>query len=161
VDAGDGDDAAELKKVLGAAVNLAPKFVITLADARTVVDTVKGIEIPTTSTGSGGSGDGGSATGGSGGGSAGGTGGAAPDVPVAGGAPGGSTPAADGDLTGAEPMGAGLPPLNSIPGALTFGGIALAAAAGTWLRRIGAIALGGAGSCTHGLDSGLPDLRKA
>jgi len=44
---------------------------------------------------------------------------------------------------------------------LTFGGIALAAAAGTWLRKIGAIALGGAGACPHGLDSGLPDLRKA
>lgn len=156
------DDLAELKKVLGAAVNLAPKFVFTFADARTVVDTVQGIEIPTTTTDPGGSAGGESNTGGgSGGGAAGGTGGAAPDVPVAGGAPGGSAPSADGDLTGAEPMGAGLPPLNSIPGALTVGGIALAAAAGTWLRKIGAIALGGAGSCTHGLDSGLPDLRKA
>jgi len=156
------DDLAELKKVLGAAVNLAPRFVFTFADARTVVDTVQGIEFPTGSTGSGGGGGGESTSGGgSGGGAAGGSGAAAPDVPVAGGAPGGSAPSADGDLTGAEPMGAGLPPLKSIPGALTVGGLALAAAAGTWLRKIGAIALGGAGSCTHGLDSGLPDLRKA
>ena len=33
-------------------------------------------------------------------------------------------PTADGDLTGAAPMGSGLPPLTSIPGALTVGGIA-------------------------------------
>ena len=57
--------------------------------------------------------------------------------------------------------GSGLPPLYSLPGALLVGGIALAALGGTWLRRIGVIALGGAGSCPHGLDSGLPDLRKA
>ncbi len=37
----------------------------------------------------------------------------------------------------------------------------VAAVGGTWLRKMGAIALGGSGSCTHGLDSGLPDLRKA
>ena len=58
-------------------------------------------------------------------------------------------------------MAAGLPPLASIPGALLVGGVALAAAAGTWLRKIGVLALGGAATCTHGLDSGLPDLRKA
>src|SRR5690606_37783510 len=62
------------------------------------------------------------------------------------------------DLTNA---GAGLPPLNSIPGALMFGGLAAAGVLGMWLRRIGAAALGGAGSCSHGLDTGLPDLRKA
>lgn len=156
------NETGQLKSVIGAAVNLSPKFVITLGDARSAVDTVQGIEIPTTPTtggGGGGGGEGNQASA-SGGGSTGGGGGS---VPVAG-APAGGAPsssAADGDLTGAEPMGSGLPPLNSIPGALTFGGIALAAAAGTWLRKIGAIALGGAGSCMHGLDRGLPDLRKA
>ncbi len=45
---------------------------------------------------------------------------AAPGAP----ADSGSAPTADGDLTGAAPMGSGLPPLNSIPGALTVGGIA-------------------------------------
>lgn len=156
------NETGDLKKVIGAAVNLAPKFVITLGDARTVVDTVQGIEFPTTPTDTPETEDG---SAGSGGAQAGGESNAS--VPTAGGAPGGvpadagSTPAADGDLTDAAPMGSGLPPLNSIPGALTFGGIALAAAAGTWLRKIGAIALGGVGACPHGLDSGLPDLRKA
>jgi hypothetical protein len=54
-----------------------------------------------------------------------------------------------------------VPPLYSIPGAILAGGIALAAVGGTWLRKIGVLTLGGAGSCAHGLDSGLPDLRKA
>ena len=62
---------------------------------------------------------------------------------------------------GAAPAAAGLPPLYSLPGVLLLGGIGLAAVGGTWLRRIGLLALGGVGSCTHGLDSGLPDLRKA
>ncbi len=61
----------------------------------------------------------------------------------------------------AAPVAAGLPPLFSIPGLLLLGGIALAAVAGSYLRRLGAAALGGGASCSHGLDSGLPDLRKA
>ena len=44
---------------------------------------------------------------------------------------------------------------------LLLGGIALAGVAGSYLRKIGALALGGGAACTHGLDSGLPDLRKA
>ena len=32
---------------------------------------------------------------------------------------------------------------------------------GEHLRRMGALALGGGAACPHGLDSGLPDLRKA
>ena len=66
-----------------------------------------------------------------------------------------------GDLPDNALAGSGLPPLYSIPGAILVGGIALAAVGGTWLRKAGVLALGGAGSCTHGLDSGLPDLRKA
>jgi hypothetical protein len=66
---------------------------------------------------------------------------------------------ADGNLQ-AEPTAAGLPPLYSLPGVLLLGGIALASVAGSYLRRIGVLALGGAGSCSHGLDRGLPDLRK-
>ena len=57
--------------------------------------------------------------------------------------------------------GSGLPPLYTIPGAILVGGLALGALGGTWLRRAGVLALGGAGSCAHGLDRGLPDLRKA
>ncbi|WP_235738597.1 choice-of-anchor P family protein [Nocardioides alcanivorans] len=55
---------------------------------------------------------------------------------------------------------AGLPKLFSIPGVLTLGAIALAVGAGSWFRRAGLLALGAGGACTHGLDTGLPDLRK-
>lgn len=153
------DEAGQLKSLLGAAVHLSPRFVITLGDASTVVDTVKGIDFPTTPTTTK---DPGSTTGTGGAGS----GGSSSTTPPSGGTPGspaGDTPAtsADGDLTDAAPMGAGLPPLFSIPGALLFGGLALAAAGGSYFRKLGVLALGGTGSCPHGLDSGLPDLRKA
>ena len=55
----------------------------------------------------------------------------------------------------------GLPELFSIPGALFFGGILGATVLGSYLRRLGLLALGGGVSCAHGLESGLPDLRKA
>ncbi len=84
--------------------------------------------------------------------------------------PVGSTPASTpgttdstsppGDLD-ATPLGAGLPPLFSIPGLLLYGGIALASVAGSLFRKLGLAALGGGAPCPHGLDSGLPDLRKA
>jgi hypothetical protein len=61
----------------------------------------------------------------------------------------------------AAPLGAGLPPLFSIPGLLLVGGIALATVAGSYFRKVGAAALGSGAPCPHGLDSGLPDLRKA
>ncbi|HEX8780345.1 MAG TPA: hypothetical protein VF728_04145, partial [Nocardioides sp.] len=67
---------------------------------------------------------------------------------------------AAGELEDAA-LASGLPALNTIPGALTMGGILAAIGAGTWLRRIGVMALGGAATCSHGLDSGLPDLRQA
>ena len=66
-----------------------------------------------------------------------------------------------GTLTDAGPVGAGLPELFSIPGALFFGGILGATVLGSYLRRLGLLALGGGVSCAHGLESGLPDLRKA
>jgi hypothetical protein len=58
-------------------------------------------------------------------------------------------------------MSAGLPPLASIPGALFVGGLVIAAGVGWWLQKIGGLVLGGAGSCTHGLETGVPDLRRA
>jgi hypothetical protein len=68
-----------------------------------------------------------------------------------------------GDLgaLAAEPMSSGLPPLASIPGALLVGGLVLAAGVGWWLQKIGGLVLGGAGSCSHGLETGVPDLRRA
>jgi hypothetical protein len=150
------DEAKQLKSALQAAIGLSPRIVISLGNSGTATDTVPPIDLPDTPTAP--TGD---TTTPAAGGSGGGSGGSAPP----GSAPGAPTdtgaPSADGNLTDAAPMGAGLPPLNSIPGALTVGGIGLAAAAGTWLRKLGLVALGGTGSCPHGLDSGLPDLRKA
>lgn len=96
--------------------------------------------------------------------------GTGPGTPAAGAAPApattpGSTapPAADGALTDAAPASGvpGLPPLFSIPGLLLIGALALAAVGGSYVRRLGLAALGGGAPCAHGLDSGLPDLRKA
>lgn len=161
------EEAGQLKSVLGAALNLAPKFVITLGNATSVVDTSQPVDIPTgevpdnNTTGEGGdptspTGGGGTSGAGTGGGTAGtpGTPGTAGEPAV----PGGDS--ADGDLVDAAPA-AGLPPLFSIPGALLLGAIAAATVAGSYLRRLGVMALGGGGACPHGLDSGLPDLRKA
>ncbi len=153
------DQAGELKSVLGAALKLAPRFVIHLGTAGSAVDTVQGIDIPLPSTEVGGA--------------------TAPpaDVGSAAGAPPatGSTPAAGSASAPASASGppaptvanavperasAGLPPLFSIPGALLFGALALAALAGAYLRKLGALALGGGTTCPHGLRSGLPDLRK-
>ena len=153
------DQAGQLKSLLGAAVHLSPKFVITLGEAHAAVDTVQGIPIPTTPPATGDGGTSGGTT--AGGGTSTGTAGGAPPAAAPGASAGSSAPSADGTLDDAAPAAAGLPPLYSLPGVLLLGGIGLAAAGGTWLRRIGLLALGGVGSCTHGLDSGLPDLRKA
>lgn len=154
-------DPPELKSTLQTLTGLAPRVVLTLGAASTQVDTVKGLEIPTEVPDNNQE----STDGESGGGEGVASGGAAPSgsAPAASapGAASGSAPEAAGDLPAAELAGSGLPPLYSIPGALLVGGVALGALAGTWLRKIGVIALGGAGSCSHGLDSGLPDLRKA
>jgi hypothetical protein len=153
------NDPKELKSTLQAISGLSPRVVITLATATTQVETVDGITIPTTvpdnDPGTTGSAGGGTSSGPTS------AGGGTPSATAPGTASGGDAPAADGDLPPSQLTGSGLPPLYSIPGAILMGGIALAAVGGTWLRRIGVIALGGAGSCPHGLDSGLPDLRKA
>lgn len=159
------DETGELKKLIQAAANLSPRIVFTLGNAGTATDTVQPLAIPGTpidagdvdTGGAAGAGAGAGGSAGAGVGSAGAPGASAPGAP----ADAGTAPAADGALADAAPAAAGLPPLNSIPGALLVGGIGLATAAGTWLRRIGLLALGGVGSCPHGLDSGLPDLRKA
>ena len=74
---------------------------------------------------------------------------------------GGEPAIGDDALTDAAPAGAGLPELFSIPGALFFGGIIGATVLGSYLRRLGIMALGGGSSCSMGLEAGLPDLRKA
>ncbi|GAA5125737.1 choice-of-anchor P family protein [Haloechinothrix salitolerans] len=153
------DEAGELKSLLGAALKLAPRFVIHLGTAASAVDTVQGIDIALPSPDVGGP--------------------PAAEPPADVGTAGGTPPAAGSDtasasapasasgppapaVANAEPQraSAGLPPLFSIPGALLFGALALAALAGAYLRKLGALALGGGATCPHGLRSGLPDLRK-
>lgn len=152
-------DPPELKSTLQALAGLAPRVVVTLGVASTQVDTVQGIEIPTeVPDNDPGTTEPGAAAGGSGGVA---SSGSAPTAAAPAAAAGGDAPAAAGDLPPAELAGSGLPPLYSIPAALLIAGIALAAVGGTWLRKAGVLALGGTGSCSHGLDSGLPDLRKA
>ncbi|NYG58437.1 hypothetical protein BJ980_001360 [Nocardioides daedukensis] len=162
------EEAGPLKGLVGALSQLAPRVVVTLGLSQTQVDTVPEISMdapagdldtdtaPPADTGdaapSGDSGSSGDVAGAG-----------APDAsaPDAGGADAGAG-ASDGTLDDAAAVSAspGLPPLGSIPGMLLFGGIALAAAAGSWFRKIGALALGAGAPCPHGLDSGLPDLRK-
>ncbi|WP_034272523.1 choice-of-anchor P family protein [Haloechinothrix halophila] len=151
------DEASELKSLLGAALQLSPRFVIHVGTAASTVDTVQGIDIPLP--------------------------GPEPGVdaePPTGTAPGGTpepgpapetgsaaAPASTGEppapaVANAVPerASAGLPPLFSMPGALLFGGIALASLAGGYLRKLGGLVLGGGVVCQHGLRTGLPDLRK-
>jgi hypothetical protein len=156
------DDAGDLKKLLGAVANLAPKIVLTLGVAEVSTETVPAIPPPPVDPGDDSPADD--------------TDDPPPasdDAPPAAAAPAAGAPA-PGAVPPAEtaPAGpapttdpvttmAGLPDLTSIPGLLMYGGIGAAFAAGTWLRRVGLIVLGGGATCGHGLATGLPDLRKA
>ncbi|KRC54821.1 MULTISPECIES: choice-of-anchor P family protein [unclassified Nocardioides] len=150
--------AATLKGVLSGLGSLSPKIVLTLGIARATADTVPPISITPVTPGT-----------------------VTPPVasspkpaqgsvgvpPVAGApTPAGAapTPAAGTpvtDLVDAAPASSGLPDLYSIPGMLLIAAFALAAVAGSWFRRLGVAALGAGAPCAHGLESGLPDLRKA
>lgn len=153
------DDLGPLKSALLSAANLASRVKVNLAVADGTVDTVQGIDVPTPTTepepepeeepgATGG-------TSGSTGGVAAPPAGTSPTVPGAESAPTAGELPADAELT------AGLPKLFSIPGLLLMAGLAGATVVGSYMRRIGALALGGGAACPHGLDSGLPDLRKA
>ena len=155
------EQAAQLTGLLQAAANLSPRVVVALGYSTASVDTSQAIPIPppvepteepteeTTE-------DAAPAPGGDGG-------------PVAPGGtdtlPGGDTPTGETPAsTETQPVSAaqqpGLPPLFSFPGLLLYGGILGAGIAGIFTRRLGLAALGGGAACAHGLDSGLPDLRK-
>ncbi|MAS56922.1 choice-of-anchor P family protein [Nocardioides sp.] len=158
------DQAGPLKGLLQAAANLSPRIVFTLGNAASTVDTSQAIDIPdvevpetpidepaTDTAPSGGTG--GTSSSSSGGDSA----------PPVSDAPSGDTGVPTTD-TGTVPVAAaqqpGLPALFSIPMLLILIGIGLASLFGTYMRRLGLAALGGAASCPHGLTSGVPDLRK-
>jgi hypothetical protein len=161
------DQAAELRKLLGAATQLAPKFVITAGNAAAETTTVPKMEfdLPPVDAGdlNGAAVPPGGPSSGSTDGLSSGSAGGAVDVGAADAA--GAAGAADGSgdvgALAAEPMSAGLPPLASIPGALMVGAFVIAAGVGWWLQKIGGLVLGGAGSCSHGLETGVPDLRRA
>jgi hypothetical protein len=154
------DDLGPLKSALLSAANLASRVVVNLAVADATVDTVQGIDIPVPTVPTPGTDPEGA--GAAGGASGAGSGGAGTPAPPTSGAPtaGGAAPAA-GTLPADSALTSGLPKLFSIPGLLLVAGLAGAGVAGSYLRRIGALALGGGAACPHGLDSGLPDLRKA
>jgi hypothetical protein len=152
----------QIKSALQAAVFLSPKFVFHLGSAQaelTIADPIvipplpevpptdPEPETPPTTPGGGGTG---AVTPPSG---VGGT-----DIPVDTSAPPAAAPTTAEITPASSP---GLPPLNTIPGMLMVGSILGAVLAGSYVRRLGAAALGLGGSCADGLDSGLPDLRKA
>jgi hypothetical protein len=155
--------AALLKSLLGSIGNLSPRIVVHLGYTTSAVDTVQSIPIPDSvpdndptedPTESEGGTEGG-ATGGGGGGAAIPGGGSVlpPADPV--------TPITDaGPELATTSATSGLPPLFSIPGLLLFAGLGGALLAGSYFRRLGAMVLGAGGACPHGLESGLPDLRK-
>ncbi len=158
-------EAGQLKSLIQAAAGLSPRMVFQLGYSAASVDTSEEIvlppidvpeptEEPTTDPG-----DGGGA-----GPTPGNTGPAASPVDSAPVDPGPPTDAApvDSAITpqAAQQALPGLPGLFTIPGLLLYGGLIGGGLLGYFVRRLGLLALGQAGSCPHGLDSGLPDLRK-
>lgn len=157
----DEEGLKELKSLLGAATQLSPKFVITAGNAAAETTTVPMMEfdlgdLPTVDP-SQLDGAGAPPVSGGTGGTSGVTGAGAPALGEAAAA----GEAGEVGALAAAPMSSGLPPLASIPGALMVGGLVLASGVGWWLQKIGGLVLGGAGSCTHGLETGVPDLRRA
>ena len=155
------DQLGPLKGFLGLPTQARPRIVLVLGDVVTdaAVSAPVSLDLP--------------ASAGAGGGKGG-------QPPLAGGSSGsgtvggGSAPVATSPLAGGEtqevvptttdavkPVAAGLPPLGTVPGMLLMLGIAIAGAVGFWLQKVGGVVLGAGSACTHGLESGVPDLRKA
>jgi hypothetical protein len=72
----------------------------------------------------------------------------------------GSLPNSGGQPTVAKAASLLLPAPGTIPRLLLIGALVLAAALGWALRRAGGVVVAGVHSCSHGLSSGVPDLRK-
>lgn len=154
------DQMAQLKSLLGAALHASPRVVVTLGSARSEAGVVPPVAPGGSTPSSGGSSGDVPSTGTSAGG-----GSSVGGLPAAGQA---GVPAADlpTPSTSSTPstlaaQAAGLPPLGSVPGMLLVGGLALASALGWWLQKVGILVLGRGAACTLGLQTGLPDLRKA
>ncbi len=154
-------DAALLKSLLSSIGNLSPKIVIHLGYTTSAVDTVQSIPIPDSVPDNDPTSEPTESEDDTSGGATGGDPGLGADtsgLPPA----DTSTPDTDAapDQLATTSATAGLPPLFSIPGMLLFAGLGGALLAGSYFRRLGAMVLGAGGACAHGLESGLPDLRK-
>lgn len=151
---------------VGPLLNLGPKIVFEIGDVSTTATAAPAF------TGDGGTGGGGVPSTGSGG-----VGGVSAGDSGSGGTPGDTgsvqadTPIDSPSAVAAPPAGGSgppplqaasfdLPPLGPVPRLLILGGIVLAAVLGWALRTAGGLLLGGAGSCSYGLTTGVPDLRK-
>lgn len=152
------DNAGPLRSLVSSLGALKPTIVVTLGTATAAADTVPAIAMPTLPAvggtlpeADGGTGDG--PTGTTGADSA-----STPAGPAAPTAEGTSASALKAKPTSSTP---GLPPLFSVPGMVVLLAMAAAAVVGIWFRRLGILALGGGAACAHGLETGLPDLRKA
>lgn len=160
--------AGPLKSLLLSIPELAPKIVLHIGYATSTLETVQGVDIPGVDPGAGGgtgTAAGGGTTGGLGatGGPTAGGGTGSTDVPATsdpGATAGGGESATTGDLPPTT-QAAGLPKLFSIPGLLMAGALVGAFVIGSLVRRLGLAALGGGAACAHGLESGVPDLRRA
>lgn len=88
------------------------------------------------------------------------------DIPIPGGTDSGLPPIAGPEApvvnTPLNPLAnvAGLPALGSTPFWLLLVGALAALGAGWYIRNAGSLLFGGAGTCAHGLQAGIPDLRK-
>lgn len=152
-------EAEDLTKALGAAVNLAPRVVLHLGRTTSKLETVDPLKIPDVVPDNDPEGE--DTSGGTGGGGTGGAGGLGGTTTPPAATPVGAGETPVSDLEDTTLASSKLPPLFSIPGLLLFAGIGGAVIAGSYARRLGLAALGAGGACSHGLDSGLPDLRKA
>ncbi|MFL6062274.1 MAG: hypothetical protein ACJ72E_13665 [Marmoricola sp.] len=63
-------------------------------------------------------------------------------------------------ITNINKLASGLPDIGGLPTWLALIGLAIAGGAGWYIWRAGSMMFGGAAICTHGLKSGIPDLRK-
>lgn len=149
------DSANQLKTTLLGILQAHPKFVVALGDVSTSAQTSAALSL-----------GGGGVTGGLGGGAT--TGGlgtsGTTNVPTGSpvtGSPTTTAPTGNVNTPITKTSAAGLPALGSIPSLLTLGGLIIAAGLGWFFRAAALTALGAGSTCTHGLATGLPDLRKA
>lgn len=151
--------ANQLKTVLLGLLQAHPKIVMLLGKVSSSAQTASPINLG--GGGSGGLGGSGSSLGGGGAPTTG--GGGVPGSTGVSGTPGGTSPSGSAGNTPLNKVSAtpGLPPLGSIPSLLILGGLVIAAGVGWFFRAAALNALGAGTTCSHGLVTGLPDLRKA